>query len=216
MSASNPDTKSPGQIANVMNETRVFPPSPDFSSRAVIGSMQAYQALYDESIADPVAFWERQAREHLHWFEPFHTGLVWNEPFAQWFVGGKTNVSYNCLDAHVAAGRGDRVAFHWEGEPGDKRTITYSDLLKEVSRFAAALKNLGVSKGDRVSIYMPMVPELPVAMLACARIGAIHSVIFGGFSAEAIADRNEEAQAKVVITADGGWRRGKVLPLKQT
>ncbi|MFN9715828.1 MAG: acetate--CoA ligase [Planctomycetota bacterium] len=216
MSASNPDTKSPGQIANVMNETRVFPPSPDFSSRAVIGSMQAYQALYDESIADPVAFWERQAREHLHWFEPFHTGLVWNEPFAQWFVGGKTNVSYNCLDAHVAAGRGDRVAFHWEGEPGDKRTITYSDLLKEVSRFAAALKNLGVSKGDRVSIYMPMVPELPVAMLACARIGAIHSVIFGGFSAEAIADRNEDAQAKVVITADGGWRRGKVLPLKQT
>jgi acetyl-CoA synthetase len=216
MSASNPDTKSPGQIANVMNETRVFPPSPDFSARAVIGSMQAYQAFYDESIADPVAFWERQAREHLHWFEPFHTGLVWNEPFAQWFVGGKTNVSYNCLDAHVAAGRGDRVAFHWEGEPGDKRTITYSDLLKEVSRFAAALKNLGVSKGDRVSIYMPMVPELPVAMLACARIGAIHSVIFGGFSAEAIADRNEDAQAKLVITADGGWRRGKVLPLKQT
>jgi acetyl-CoA synthetase len=216
MSASNLDTKSPGQIANVMNETRVFPPSPDFSARAVIGSMQAYQALYDESIADPVAFWERQAREHLHWFEPFHTGLVWNEPFSQWFVGGKTNVSYNCLDAHVAAGRGDRVAFHWEGEPGDKRTITYSDLLKEVSRFAAALKNLGVSKGDRISIYMPMVPELPVAMLACARIGAIHSVIFGGFSAEAIADRNEDAQAKLVITADGGWRRGKVLPLKQT
>ncbi len=216
MSSSNSETKSAGQIANVMNETRVFPPSDEFSTKAVIGSMQAYQTLYAESIADPVAFWERQAREHLHWFEPFHTGLEWNEPFAKWFVGGRTNVSYNCLDAHVAAGRGDRVAFHWEGEPGDKRTITYAELLADVSRFASALKKLGIQKGDRVSIYMPMVPELPVAMLACARIGAIHSVIFGGFSAEAIADRNDDAQAKLIITADGGWRRGKVLPLKQT
>jgi acetyl-CoA synthetase len=216
MSSSHSDPRSAGQISNVMNETRVFPPSSEFSGRAVIGSMQAYQSLYDESIADPVAFWERQAREHLHWFEPFHTGLVWNEPFAEWFVGGKTNVSYNCLDAHVAAGRGERVAFHWEGEPGDQRTITYAQLLKEVSQCAAALRRLGVEKGDRVSIYMPMVPELPVAMLACARIGAIHSVIFGGFSAEAIADRNEDAQAKIIITADGGWRRGKILPLKQT
>lgn len=216
MSSSNSETKSAGQIANVMNETRIFPPSDEFSTKAVIGSMHAYQTLYAESIADPVAFWERQAREHLHWFEPFHTGLEWNEPFAKWFVGGKTNVSYNCLDAHVAAGRGDRVAFHWEGEPGDKRTITYAELLADVSRFASALKKLGIQKGDRVSIYMPMVPELPVAMLACARIGAIHSVIFGGFSAEAIADRNDDAQAKLIITADGGWRRGKVLPLKQT
>jgi acetyl-CoA synthetase len=216
MSSSNYETKSAGQIANVMNETRVFPPSAEFSAKAVIGSMQAYQTLYAESIADPVAFWERQAHEHLHWFEPFHTGLEWNEPFAKWFVGGKTNVSYNCLDAHVVAGRGDRVAFHWEGEPGDKRTITYAELLADVSRFASALKKLGIQKGDRVSIYMPMVPELPVAMLACARIGAIHSVIFGGFSAEAIADRNDDAQAKLIITADGGWRRGKVLPLKQT
>ena len=216
MSSSNSETKSAGQIANVMNETRVFPPSAEFSAKAVIGSMQAYQTLYAESIADPVAFWERQAHEHLHWFEPFHTGLEWNEPFAKWFVGGKTNVSYNCLDAHVVAGRGDRVAFHWEGEPGDKRTITYAELLADVSRFASALKKLGIQKGDRVSIYMPMVPELPVAMLACARIGAIHSVIFGGFSAEAIADRNDDAQAKLIITADGGWRRGKVLPLKQT
>jgi len=216
MSSSNSETKSAGQIANVMNETRIFPPSDEFSTKAVIGSMQAYQTLYAESIADPVAFWERQAREHLHWFEPFHTGLEWNEPFAKWFVGGRTNVSYNCLDAHVAAGRGDRVAFHWEGEPGDKRTITYAELLADVSRFASALKKLGIQKGDRVSIYMPMVPELPVAMLACARIGAIHSVIFGGFSAEAIADRNDDAQAKLIITADGGWRRGKVLPLKQT
>jgi acetyl-CoA synthetase len=216
MSSSNYETKSAGQIANVMNETRVFPPSAEFSAKAVIGSMQAYQTLYAESIADPVAFWERQAHEHLHWFEPFHTGLEWNEPFAKWFVGGKTNVSYNCLDAHVVAGRGDRVAFHWEGEPGDKRTITYAELLADVSKFASALKKLGIQKGDRVSIYMPMVPELPVAMLACARIGAIHSVIFGGFSAEAIADRNDDAQAKLIITADGGWRRGKVLPLKQT
>lgn len=216
MSSSNSETKSAGQIANVMNETRVFPPSGEFSAKAVIGSMQAYQTLYAESIADPVAFWERQAHEHLHWFEPFHTGLEWNEPFAKWFVGGKTNVSYNCLDAHVVAGRGDRVAFHWEGEPGDKRTITYAELLADVSKFASALKKLGIQKGDRVSIYMPMVPELPVAMLACARIGAIHSVIFGGFSAEAIADRNDDAQAKLIITADGGWRRGKVLPLKQT
>jgi acetyl-CoA synthetase len=216
MSSSNPEAKPAGQISNVMNETRVFPPSAEFSAEAVIGSMQSYRSLYAESVADPVAFWERQAREHLHWFEPFHTGLEWNEPFAKWFIGGKTNVSYNCLDAHVLAGRGDRVAFHWEGEPGDKRTITYTELLAEVCRFAAALKKLGVQKGDRVSIYMPMVPELPVAMLACARIGAIHSVIFGGFSAEAIADRNDDAQAKVVITADGGWRRGKVLPLKQT
>jgi acetyl-CoA synthetase len=216
MSSSNSESKSVGQIANVMNETRVFPPSTEFSANAVIGSMQAYQSLYAESIADPVAFWERQAREHLHWFEPFHTGLEWDEPFAKWFVGGKTNVSTNCLDAHVAAGRGDRVAFHWEGEPGDKRTITYAELLADVCRFASALKKIGIQKGDRISIYMPMVPELPVAMLACARIGAIHSVIFGGFSAEAIADRNDDAQAKLIITADGGWRRGKVLPLKQT
>ena len=204
------------QIANVMNETRVFPPSGDFSRNASIGSMQAYQSLYEHSIADTEAFWESQAKEHLHWFEPFTKTLDWQEPFAKWFLGGKTNVSYNCLDAHVQAGRGDRVAFYWEGEPGDTRTITYAELTKEVSRFAAALTKLGIQKGDRVSIYMPMVPELPVAMLACARIGAIHSVIFGGFSAEAIADRNNDAQAKLVITADGGWRRGKLLALKQT
>ena len=204
------------QIANVMNETRVFPPSAEFSSRAAIGSMDAYQALYDESIADPVKFWDTQAKTHLHWFEPYTKCLEWNEPFAKWFVGGKTNVSYNCLDAHVRAGRGDRVAFYWEGEPGDKRTITYAQLLEDVSKFAAALERLGIRKGDRVSIYMPMVPELPVAMLSCARIGAIHSVIFGGFSAEAIADRNNDAQAKLIITADGGWRRGKVLNLKNT
>jgi acetyl-CoA synthetase len=210
------EAKTTKQIANVMNETRVFPPSGEFSRNASIGSMEAYQAIYEESIADTEKFWESEAKEHLHWFQPFTKTLEWQEPLAQWFLGGKTNVSYNCLDAHVQAGRGERVAFHWEGEPGDTRTITYAELTKEVCRFAAALTQLGIQKGDRVSIYMPMVPELPVAMLACARIGAIHSVIFGGFSAEAIADRNNDAQAKLVITADGGWRRGKLLTLKQT
>ena len=210
------EAKTTKQIANVMNETRVFPPSGEFSRNASIGSIEAYQAIYEASIADTEKFWESEAKEHLHWFQPFTKTLEWQEPLAQWFLGGKTNVSYNCLDAHVQAGRGERVAFHWEGEPGDTRTITYAELTKEVCRFAAALTQLGIQKGDRVSIYMPMVPELPVAMLACARIGAIHSVIFGGFSAEAIADRNNDAQAKLVITADGGWRRGKLLTLKQT
>ena len=159
------DSNAPKQIANVMNETRVFPPSSEFSQKASIGSMQAYESIYNHSIADTEKFWESQAREHLHWFEPFTKTLDWQEPFAKWFLGGKTNVSYNCLDAHVKAGRGDRVAFHWEGEPGDTRTITYAELTKEVSRFAAALTKLGIQKGDRVSIYMPMVPELPVAMI---------------------------------------------------
>ena len=205
-----------GQIANVLNETRVFPPSDSFAKQAVIGSLAAYEALYNESLMDNEVFWSAQAKEHLHWFEPFHTVLEWKNPLAKWFVGGKTNVSYNCLDAHVNSGYGDRVAFYWEGEPGDRRTITYSDMLRDVCRFANGLLKLGVAKGDRVSIYMPMVPELAVAMLACARIGAIHSVIFGGFSAEAISDRNNDANAKLLITADGGWRRGKALSLKET
>lgn len=207
---------SSGKIANVLNENRVFPPSAEFSSKAIFGSKADYEAIYQRAAENTEAFWAEQAREHLHWFEPFHTTLEWNEPFAKWFVGGKTNVSYNCLDAHVNAGRGDRVAIYWEGEPGDTRVLTYKDLLSEVSKFANGLKSLGIEKGDRVSIYMPMVPELAIAMLACARIGAIHSVIFGGFSAEAIADRNNDAQAKLLITADGGWRRGKLLTLKQT
>ena len=205
-----------GQIANVLNETRVFPPSEAFAKQAVVGSLAAYEDLYMESIKDIERFWAKEAQEHLHWFEPFHTTLEWKNPLAEWFVGGKTNVSYNCLDVHVLSGNGDRVAFYWEGEPGDRRTITYSDMLRDVCRFANGLKKLGVEKGDRVSIYMPMVPELAVAMLACARIGAIHSVIFGGFSAEAISDRNNDAQAKLLITADGGWRRGKALSLKDT
>lgn len=205
-----------GQIANVLNETRVFPPSEMFSKQAVIGSLAAYEELYKESLSDIEKFWAKQAKDHLYWFEPFHTALEWNNPLAKWFIGGKTNVAYNCLDAHVLNGQGDRVAFHWEGEPGDRRTITYADMLRDVCRFANGLKQIGIEKGDRVSIYMPMVPELAVAMLACARIGAIHSVIFGGFSAEAISDRNNDAQAKLLITADGGWRRGKALSLKET
>ena len=207
---------STGKISNVLNETRVFPPSESFAKQAAIGSLGAYQVLYDSALKDTEGFWAQQAQEHLHWFEPFHTTLQWNEPFAKWFVGGKTNVSYNCLDIHVLHGRGDRVALYWEGEPGDRRTITYTELHRDVCCFANGLKKLGINKGDRVSIYMPMVPELAVAMLACARVGAIHSVIFGGFSAEAIADRNNDAQARFLITADGGWRRGKALSLKTT
>jgi len=205
-----------GKISNVLNETRIFPPSPSFSQQASIGSMAQYQAIYDNSIQDIEGFWAKEAKEHLHWFKPFETTLEWDEPFAKWFVGGQTNVSYNCLDVHVNNGLGEKVAIYWEGEPGDQRTVTYADLLRDVSRFANGLKKLGVQKGDRISIYMPMVPELAVAMLACARVGAIHSVIFGGFSAEAIADRNNDAQARFLITADGGYRRGKPLSLKQT
>ncbi len=194
----------------------MFPPPKEFAAQAQIKSLDEYQRLWDQAAADPPKFWGELAREELHWFQPFEKPLVWNEPFAQWFVGGKTNVSYNCLDRNLAAGRGDRTAILWEGEPGDTRTLTYAELHREVCKFANVLKALGIEAGDRVSIYMPMVPELAIAMLACARIGAIHSVIFAGFSAEAIADRNRDAQAKLQITADSGWRRGKVLPLKET
>ncbi|QDT72240.1 acetate--CoA ligase [Lacipirellula limnantheis] len=208
--------QSTGQLDTVMHESRVFPPTPETSARARIKSMAEYQQLWDEAAADSPAFWARLAKEELHWFQPFTEALRWNEPFAEWFVGGKTNASYNCLDRHVAAGNGDRIALIWEGEPGDKRQYTYAELLREVSKFANVLKSLGTKQGDVVSIYMPLTPELVIAMLACARIGAIHSVIFAGFSAEAIADRNNDAQAKIQITADAAWRRGKVLALKQT
>ncbi|MBL9164176.1 MAG: acetate--CoA ligase [Planctomycetaceae bacterium] len=208
--------QSTGQLDTVMHESRVFPPTPETSARARIKSMAEYQQLWDEAAADSPAFWARLAKEELHWFQPFTEALRWNEPFAEWFVGGKTNASYNCLDRHVAAGNGDRIALIWEGEPSDKRQYTYAELLREVSRFANVLKSLGTKQGDVVSIYMPLTPELVITMLACARIGAIHSVIFAGFSAEAIADRNNDAQAKIQITADAAWRRGKVLALKQT
>jgi acetyl-CoA synthetase len=197
-------------IEDYYREDRTFPPPDDFVARALTTD----RSLYDEAAADPEAFWARQARELVSWFEDFDTTLEWKLPFAQWFLGGKLNVSYNCLDRHVEAGRGDKVAYHWEGEPGDTRTITYAELYDEVCRFANALKDLGLVKGDRVAIYMPMIPELPIAMLACARIGAAHSVIFGGFSPDSIVDRVNDAEAKVVITADGGFRRGAPSLLK--
>ena len=207
---------SVGQIDTVMQEKRVFPSPKGFVEKARIKSLDEYQKLWDRAAADPAKFWGDLARDELHWFQPFEKPLVWNEPFAQWFVGGKTNVSYNCLDRNLAAGMGDCTAILWEGEPGDSRVLTYDELHTQVCKFANVLKQLGIQTGDRVSIYMPMVPELAIAMLACARIGAIHSVIFAGFSAEAIADRNRDAQAKLQITADSGWRRGKALPLKET
>jgi acetyl-CoA synthetase len=191
-------------------EDRTFPPPPDFAASALVRD----RGLFDEAEADHEAFWARQARELLTWQRDFDTVLEWDLPFAKWFIGGQLNVSENCLDRHVAAGRGDRVAYHWEGEPGDTRTITYADLLDEVQRFANVLKSLGVQKGDRVNIYMPMIPELPVAMLACARIGAPHSIVFGGFSSDSLADRINDAEAKVLVTADGGYRRGAPAGLK--
>ncbi len=193
-------------------ENRTFPPSDHFQANAII----ADRSLYEEAEADRLGFWARQARELVTWFDDFETVLEWDLPFAKWFVGGKLNVSYNCLDRHVEAGQGDKVAFYWEGEPGDTRTITYNELFEEVSKFANVLKDLGVEKGDRVCIYMPMILELPVAMLACSRIGAPHSIVFGGFSADSLSDRIDDASAKVLITADGGYRRGDHFPLKDT
>ncbi|KAA3640995.1 MAG: acetate--CoA ligase [Armatimonadetes bacterium] len=196
-------------IENLLHENRLFPPSASFAAAAV-----ATQADYDEADADYVAYWTRQAKERLTWFkEPTETLDESNAPFYTWFADGELNVSYNCLDRHLATG-GDKVAYHWVGEPGDTRTITYQQLSDEVNRFANGLRSLGVGKGDQVAIYMGMVPELPIAMLACARIGAPHSVVFGGFSADAIVDRVDDAQAKLLITCDGAWRRGTVVPLK--
>jgi len=190
-------------------EDRTFAPPPEFVAR----SLTADRSLYEQADEGWEEFWATQARS-LDWFDDFTTTLQWKSPFAEWFGGGTLNVSYNCLDRHVAAGRGERVAFHWEGEPGDTRTITYAELLDEVQRFANVLKGLGVARGDRVNIYMPMIPEAVVAMLACTRIGAPHSVVFGGFSAEALRDRITDAEAKVLITADGGYRRGAASLLK--
>jgi acetyl-CoA synthetase len=199
-------------IEALLQEGRTFPPSEEFRASAKVTD----DSLHHEAEADLEGFWRRQAEKYVSWFEPFQTVLDWDLPFARWFVGGTLNVSYNCLDRHVAAGNGDRVAYHWEGEPGDTRTITYSQLLEDVCRFANALRSLGVQRGDRVGIYLPMIPELPVAMLACARIGAPHSVVFGGFSADAVRDRMNDAQAKLIVTADEGWRRGNRVPLKRS
>ena len=198
-------------IEDIYTEARVFPPSPEFAAAALVND----RSLYDEADADLEGFWARQARELLTWDRDFEQVLDWSDPpFARWFDGGMLNMSVNCLDRHVDAGRGDKVAYHWEGEPGDTRTITYADLLADVERFANVLLGLGLEKGDRIAIYMPMIPELPVAMLACTRIGVAHSVIFGGFSPDAITDRCEDAQARVVITADAGYRRGAPSALK--
>ncbi len=209
-------TEPSGQIDHVLYEDRSFPPPAEFTAKAVFSTMDQYEDAYRRAIEDRDGYWREEALEHLHWFEPFDEVCRWQAPDAQWFVGGKTNASYNCLDRHIAAGRGDRTAILWEGEPGDTRTLTYSELRTEVAKCAAALVELGVGVGDVVSMYMPMTPELVISMLACARIGAVHSVVFAGFSAESIADRNHDAGAKVMVTADGLYRRGKVLALKET
>jgi acetyl-CoA synthetase len=197
-------------IDALLDEQRIFPPSQAFKDQALVVDT----SLYDEADRDIEGFWARQAAALIDWSREWHTICEWELPFSKWFVGGQLNVSHNCLDRHVLAGKGDKVAIHWEGEPGDRRTITYAELLDEVQRFANVLKGLGVERGDRVNIYLPMIPEAAVAMLACARIGAAHSVVFGGFSAQSLTDRINDAEAKVLITADGGYRRGDVFPLK--
>jgi acetyl-CoA synthetase len=197
-------------IDALLQEHRVFAPPEAFAERAIVSD----PSVYERADADPEGFWAEQA-ERLSWSRRWDTVMDWNPPWVRWFAGGTLNASYNCLDRHVEAGGGDKVAYFWQGEPGEERTITYAELLEEVCRFANALRSIGVKKGDRVNIYLGMVPELPIAMLACARIGAPHSVVFGGFSAESLKDRINDAEAKVLITADGGFRRGQVVPLKQ-
>ncbi len=197
-------------IESLLAEGRTFPPTADFKQRARVVDAE----IYDDANVDFEGFWARQAEDLLDWSERWDTVLEWDLPFAKWFVGGKLNVAYNCLDRHVEAGHGDQVAYHWEGEPGDTRTITYAQLLEDVCRLANALQELGVGKGDRVNIYLGMVPELPMSLLACARIGAPHSVVFGGFSSDSLRDRVNDAEAKVLITGDGAWRRGSIVPLK--
>jgi acetyl-CoA synthetase len=203
------DQKPNATISALLAEDRTFAPPPEFASHAVVRDRE----IYERASADLEGFWAEQAKT-VDWFKPWDTVLEWDLPFAKWFEGGQINVSYNCLDRHVAAGRGDRIAYHWEGEPGDRKAITYKELLDEVCKCANALKELGLKRGDRVAIYMPMILELPIAMLACTRIGAPHTVVFGGFSAEALSDRVNDAQAKIVITADGGFRRGNPAGLK--
>jgi acetyl-CoA synthetase len=196
-------------IEALLSELRTFDPPPGFTERAIVNDA----SIYERANSDQEAFWAEQA-DRLTWFKRWDSVMNWEPPWVKWFEGGQLNASYNCLDRHVEAGGGDKVAYHWVGEPGDARSITYAELLDEVCRLANALRSLGVGKGDRVNIYLGMVPELPIAMLACARIGAPHSVVFGGFSAESLRDRINDAEAKVLITADGAWRRGTVVPLK--
>jgi acetyl-CoA synthetase len=202
-------------IESVLHEERLFSPPPAFSDQAYVRSVREYEQLYSKAAANPERFWAELAEQELHWFKKWDTVLDWQPPFAKWFVGGQLNISYNCLDRHLTTWRRNKAAIIWEGEPGDSRTLTYGELHREVCLFANAMKHLGVKKGDRVGIYMPMIPEAAIAMLACARIGAAHSVIFGGFSAEAVRDRLVDAKAKLVVTADGGFRKDKVIALKE-
>jgi acetyl-CoA synthetase len=204
---------APAHITSVLKESRLFRPSPDFAKGARIGSLESYERLWNQGKDDPEGFWGELAK-NLQWARRWDKVLVWNEPHAQWFAGGKLNVSANCIDRHLTGPRRNKAAIIWEGESGDSRVLTYQMLHREVCKFANVLRAQGIKPGDRVTLYLPMIPELPVAMLACARIGAIHSVVFGGFSADAVADRNNDAKARLLITADGGWRRGKVVPLK--
>ena len=202
------------EITSLLQEERLFPPSPSFSSQAHIKSMEEYYALVAKAEADPEGYWADHAQRELHWFKPWDKVLDWELPFAKWFVGGETNVSYNCLDRHLGTWRRNKAAIIWEGEPGDRRTLTYQQLHHEVCKFASVLQARGVQKGDRVAIYMPMVPEAAVAMLACSRLGATHTVVFAGFSSEALKDRLNDAEAKLIVTADGAWRRGALIELK--
>ncbi|WP_293156919.1 acetate--CoA ligase [Microcoleus sp. bin48.metabat.b7b8b9.023] len=201
-------------IESILQEKRLFPPTAEFSEKAHVKSLEEYRALYEKAKADPQAFWAELATQELDWFQNWDTVLDWQPPFAKWFVNGKINISYNCLDRHLTTWRKNKAALIWEGEPGDSRTLTYAQLHREVCQMANVIKALGVQKGDRVGIYMPMIPEAAIAMLACARIGAVHSVVFGGFSAEALRDRLNDGQAKLVITADGGFRKDAAVGLK--
>jgi acetyl-CoA synthetase len=212
-SSSTPTSHTDSHLSSTLRENRVFPPPPEFAARAHVRSLAEYHELYARSTADPEAFWAEIARE-LHWFTPWTKTLEWNQPWAKWFVGGRTNVSYNCLDRHVKNGKRDKTAIIWEGEPGEIRSLTFEQLLADVERFANALKSLGIRKGDRVAVYMGMTPELAVAILACARIGAVHSVIFGGFAANAIVDRVNDAQCVAILTQDTSYRRGGQVKLK--
>ncbi|MGA7936437.1 MAG: acetate--CoA ligase, partial [Kovacikia sp.] len=205
---------SESSIESILQEARLFSPSAEFSQKAWIKSLEEYRSLFDRAKSDPQAFWAELAETELHWFQKWDTVLDWQPPFAKWFVNGKTNISYNCLDRHLTTWRRNKAALIWEGEPGDSRTLTYAQLHREVCQVANVLKQLGVKKSDLVGIYMPMIPEAAIAMLACARIGAPHSVVFGGFSAEALRDRLIDAKATLVITADGGWRKDAIVPLK--
>ncbi|MGY6530021.1 MAG: acetate--CoA ligase [Cyanobacterium sp.] len=203
-------------IESILKEKRTFKPSAEFASKATIDSWEKYQELYQKASENPTEFWGELAESELEWFEKWDQVLDWsNPPFAKWFVNGKINISHNCLDRHLTTWRRNKAAIIWEGEPGDSRTLTYAQLHREVCQMANVIKQLGVKKGDRVAIYMPMIPESAIAMLACARIGAVHSVVFGGFSAEALRDRLNAAEAKLVITADGGFRKDKTIALKQ-